>query len=461
MSNRSLFLIHIVILLVLWAIAWLTDGVGGGGDSLTHYFMSELSWEQPAFFFDQWGKPFFTLFSSPWAQFGFIGIKLFNTLCGVLASLVTCLLAKELKKDGYFLIPFIALVGPAFFSHLFSGLTEPFAALVAVTSVWLCVSGRVSIGLVLAGFLPFCRSEAQIFLPLFIVFALLNGHWKKIPLPFLAYLLYSLVGGFIVDDFLWAFRSPYDSKGSVYGDGNWFHYLDRLPIMIGIPMTLLLVLGLVDFFRRWYLRTLNWKQEPWLVHAPFVSLLSAHTLVWFLGIYGSAGLERTLITAFPFLWLICLDGLLLLRDLSKVKKWLKPLPYLVLLLQLVYTAFMIPSQDYIKRQLLLSPEDQMIKSEVGPYIQNLEKADLYVVSKPYLAYSQGLNFKNEEQCIGWSVYPALDQVKSNTLLLYDSHYVTGHYGITLEQLQRDERLNTIQTWQSPRGHVFAVLALKP
>ena len=66
---------------------------------------------------------------------------------------------------------------------------------------------------------------------------------------------------------------------------------------------------------KYYLKNQEWKKEPWLIHGLFFSLLVGHSVVWTLGIYGSAGLERTLITVFPLLWLIILDGILFSKQI--------------------------------------------------------------------------------------------------------------------------------------------------
>lgn len=461
MSTRRLIILHTLILGVLWIIAFTTNGVGGGGDSLTHYFISELSWEQPVYFLDQWGKPFFTLFSSPWAQLGFIGMKLFNTLCGVLASLITCLTARELKKEWVETLPFIVFIAPAFFSYLFSGLTEPFAALVSITSVWLCLTGRVSFGFILAGFLPFCRSEAQVFLLFFVLFGLLNGHWKKLPLLISGYLVYTIAGGIVFNDFLWPFHSPYDSAGSVYGSGVWYHYLERLSVMAGIPGIILAGLGIIHFFHRWFwAKNVNWKTEPWLVHGPFFALLSAHSLVWALGIYGSAGLERTLITAFPFLWIIMLDGVLLLRNLLMTmgKKWSLVLPAAFLILQTIYFLYIPTSKYYRQSNLYLNEENVFIKEEIAPFIkENYPTAKSFVIDKPYMAVALGINFKNHSQRYTWSMYNRLEDIDSEkTLFLFDNSYVPVQYGIDLAQIEKEGRLKMIKSWDAPNDWKYAL-----
>jgi len=53
---------------------------GDEGDSIQHYLISRYSWVHPYLFFDHWGKPIFTILSSPFSQFGFKGIQIFNLL---------------------------------------------------------------------------------------------------------------------------------------------------------------------------------------------------------------------------------------------------------------------------------------------------------------------------------------------------------------------------------------------
>ncbi len=50
------------------------------GNSVVHYFFVRYAFENPVLFPDHWAKPFFTLPASPFAQFGFGGMKLFRPL---------------------------------------------------------------------------------------------------------------------------------------------------------------------------------------------------------------------------------------------------------------------------------------------------------------------------------------------------------------------------------------------
>ena len=67
-------------------LVFLSEGTIGGADDITHYRYSRYAYQNPYFFLHHWGKPFFTAVSSPFAQFGYNGIRIFNVLAGAAAA---------------------------------------------------------------------------------------------------------------------------------------------------------------------------------------------------------------------------------------------------------------------------------------------------------------------------------------------------------------------------------------
>lgn len=455
MTKKVLFVSHLFLLLALWLLAFSTNGTGGGGDSLTHFFFAKLSWQEPSNFFNHWGKPFFTIMASPWAQFGFIGMKLFNVLCGVGSSYLASLVAFKLVRPWAWAIPVLAFASPAYYTFLFSGLTEPFSSLVVIGAVYLCLSHRVGWGFILASFLPFCRSEAQVFLLFFILFGMINGNWKKLPLLLLGYIIIGISGLLYHKSVFWIFQSPYNPQGSVYGQGDWYHYIAELSKMMGLPFLCLAGLGIIQFFRKALVaKNFIWKTELWLVHGIFFSLLVGHSLVWALGIYGSAGLSRTLITVFPLLWLICLDGLILIKDLSTIlfKGRRLILPITTLVLQCWVLATSPTTRYYYYTHLTLGPENKFINAEVAPFVKsNYPDCKRFVIDKPYLALAFGINFINPDERWSWSSYSHLHTLPEDALFIFDEQYVPVQYGISLEHIRKEKKLRELHQWISPDG----------
>ena len=88
---ESIVLLLIAALLI--ALQWLSTGIDGETDSITHYQIARYAFKYPHFFLDTWGKPLFTILSSPLAQFGYSGAVLFNLICGLLSAWLAYLIA--------------------------------------------------------------------------------------------------------------------------------------------------------------------------------------------------------------------------------------------------------------------------------------------------------------------------------------------------------------------------------
>ena len=76
----------------LWWIAlgvaavWMrhrSTGILESGDGIQHYQIARYAWQHHELFLHSWGKPLFTLLSSPFAQLGIWGMTIFNALCFV------------------------------------------------------------------------------------------------------------------------------------------------------------------------------------------------------------------------------------------------------------------------------------------------------------------------------------------------------------------------------------------
>ncbi|MEZ4999795.1 MAG: hypothetical protein R2727_03700, partial [Bacteroidales bacterium] len=78
--------IIIFMVIVTASFAILSPGSFGGEDNISHFKIARYAFRYPSLFIDQWGKPVFTILASPFAQFGFNGIRIFN----VLMSALTC-----------------------------------------------------------------------------------------------------------------------------------------------------------------------------------------------------------------------------------------------------------------------------------------------------------------------------------------------------------------------------------
>lgn len=131
------------LLLVSAITAVFTRGTYDSGDSVYHYVFAHYAFKHPLNLLDSWAKPVFTLLAAGPAQFGFLGMKLFQ--CAVVAASAWCayVVARALRLPAPELAILFAYAAPDYFLIQFSGLTEPLFGLLLVAAVALAMRGRL------------------------------------------------------------------------------------------------------------------------------------------------------------------------------------------------------------------------------------------------------------------------------------------------------------------------------
>ncbi|MFM7080079.1 MAG: hypothetical protein ACKOYC_09870, partial [Bacteroidota bacterium] len=323
MGSARLYLLLGLIFVFYLVQAFTFEGSYGGGDGVRHYLISKWSWDHPGQLLYSWGKPFFTLVTSPFSQFGLIGIKAYNALAATLTAWFAYLIAMRLGMRNPWPVLLLSVLAPVFACSVNSGLTEPSFGFFLMAAVLLFMHNRYLAGTLLISFLPFVRSEGNMMLPLFGMILLLRGKWFHIPLLAFGTLVYSLAGWFYYNDFLWvANQNPYTGHNAdLYGSGELLHYIKRMDIIIGYPILVLFIIGLA-----WKLRDakglFNWKpeqanyslEESWLIYGAFLTYFIAHSIFWWKGLFGSLGLERSIAGVTPMAGLIAWRGVMLLDE---------------------------------------------------------------------------------------------------------------------------------------------------
>lgn len=286
----------------------------GGMDNYWHYFYSKYAPQYPEYFLHHWGKPLFILLSTSFAQFGFIGIKVFNITCGILATIYCYKILDLLKISFKWSILPLLIFSPLYFIVLQSALTEPLFSLILIATIYYYFSEKYIIGSILISFILFSRSEGTFILPCFLVYLILLKQWKYIPLLFVGFITYAIIGKISGRDFLWYFtENPYQLT-SPYGHGHFMDILGRYETIWGLPFLILLsvssIILMILFFKQ--KQFIFWKpinetgKVFFLVFVPAFLFLAFHLYVWHFGLCGSAGLERVLACVFPNFALLCI-----------------------------------------------------------------------------------------------------------------------------------------------------------
>ena len=78
-KNRD-WLFTIISFFILVVVGQISSSTWDYGDSITHYLYDHAAFQEPVFFLNDWAKPICVALSSPFAYFGFSGMKVFQAL---------------------------------------------------------------------------------------------------------------------------------------------------------------------------------------------------------------------------------------------------------------------------------------------------------------------------------------------------------------------------------------------
>ena len=182
------------IALFLIMVLLLSAAITGDTDSITHYLFARYAFAHPENFLSHWGKPLFTILSSPFAQFGYTGAMVFNLLCGSLTAWLVYKISRKLLYDYSWVVILMVIFTPVYILTMFTSLTEILFSLVLVFSIYLFVNERYVLSALVISFIPFARTEGLMFLALFLVALLCMGQYKAIPVLLSVFILFSLAG---------------------------------------------------------------------------------------------------------------------------------------------------------------------------------------------------------------------------------------------------------------------------
>ncbi len=286
-------------------LVFLSEGTQGGADDISHYRRSRYAFQFPEFFIYHWGKPFFTALTSPFAQFGFNGVRIFNVLAGATTAYFTYRTAKLLKFNHPVLLIFLVISSPLYTVLMLSGMTEILFSLMLILSIFLFFKKQYIWSALLLSFIPFVRNEGVVVMPLFLVAYAWQKQWRAMPFLLVGFVFYSIVGSFHFDDILWVIHQmPYKGTAeSIYGSGKLLHYVKSSDYIFGIALSYLLIAGLMLWLADPLLKQRKdlkgWLMEMLVAYMPFLVYFAAHSYIWWKGMGNSVGLVRVMTAIIP------------------------------------------------------------------------------------------------------------------------------------------------------------------
>lgn len=452
---------------VLLILGFNSHTTGDAGDSVMHYLYSHYSFKYPQFFLHHWAKPLFVLLSSPFSQFGFIGMIIFNSLCASITALLTYYSAKNLNIKNPFLVYIFIFFSPLFFKLIFSGLTEYLFALFLILGIFLTIKKKYIFSLVVVSFLPLIRSEGLLILGLFGFYYLINKKYKHLLILGTGQLFYSIVGAFYYKDILWVFNKiPYANMGSPYGKGELLDFVHRLNYVIEKPIYLLLAIGgavLVFSFIKSYTKTENVKL--YLVFGSFLALFIGHTIFWWQGIFNSMGLPRVLNAVIPVIAIVAAIGVEFLTDRIK-HSTIKNIAIAAIIIIVISFPFTNRPEGVVFNETLYNVEENnLIDEEVVPYLHRTittESSPPLYFTHPYISLTLGVDyFDDSERRELKRVNDS--QLESNSLVVWDEWFSVVEEGVTFADVSNSDQLELLEVFERKENErliKFAVFKVK-
>lgn len=453
-----LFLLAFYVVAATLTIAFF-NGTGDGGDSVMHYIFAFEAPSHPELYFHHWAKPVFVLLASPFAQFGFVGIKVFNAIVVLLTIWFSWRTAELLKLKNTIVVAIILVFTPLYYILTFSGLTEPLFALFVSLMLFFTLRKNIVVAALIVSFLPLVRSEGLIVLGVYGLYLLWEKKWKAMPVLLVGHIVYSFAGWFVYRDLLWVFTQiPYAHLSSPYGSGGLLHFVNKMFYVVGLPIYLLFIVGMFTIFWQ-FLRKKSTSEVFILVFLGFLAFFVAHTLFFYLGIFHSMGLMRVLLSVMPFIAIAAIIGFNLLEHIKLL--WLrKSIQIAMVVLIVVFPFTKNPAAIRWEKDMKLSNNQKAATLIAKTVLEIQSDTNAYLFSDPYTCLLLQVDYfdTDKHQMLEAASFQELE---SGDFLIWEHLFANFESGISAEYLANFPGLEKLQEVKDEKsGKVLFLLYRK-
>jgi len=438
----------VIIAIILIVIQWLSTGVSGETDSITHYHFARYAFKYPAFFLHHWGKPLFTILAAPLSQFGYTGAIAFNLVCGLLSAWFTYLIARRMEYKYAWAAIIFTIFTPLYLFTMFTSLTEILFSLVLITAIYLFISKRFIWSAVVISLIPFARTEGMMFIVLFIPALVWMKQYKSLPFLFTGFVLFSFAGWPLYHDLFWFFtRMPYSSSSSaLYGSGSFWYYFGMLDEIMNYPLLILGITGLVFILvnlRKGLknLRDIKYVALYFLIIPSFFGFILAQSFLWWQGIMGVLASTRFMACVLPLAAIIALSGFEWVMEKAKASK----------ILYLLLGAFILSIVIYKPFTYGELPRKTGINFAVMEKLTNWLKESPYNSRKvfytdPMFPFYMDIDPYDQRKCFQVYNYENTDPaslLKPGELLIWDAQFAGYEGRLPFDSLMKNNNLRLL------------------
>ncbi len=441
----------LLMLVVFAGVIFNTENSFGGADNYSHFKLAYWGWKYPDMLFDHWGKPLFTILASPFAQFGFKGVRFYNLLMGLLTAFLAWKIAKYMIFNQSWIVIFLVLFMPVYFMLMFTSLTEVTFSFFITLSVYLFFKEKYIWSAIMVSLLPLARTEGIVLFPLFVFAFLLKRKYSALPFLLTGFMVFSFAGRPFHESFWWLITDmPYNSSAKdIYGTGSLFHFVDQSPNIFGLLPGIFFIFGLIVLLYKWIGKDRFRMKDTFyfilLVPGSFLVLFAAHSYAWWKGIGNSLGLIRVIGSVAPLAALTAMAGVSLLFDIKK-RRWIIAISVLFVI------AFGFYINDTIQRdkKYFHPSRPQKLMNETAKWIKTNDLIRYKIIYyDPYLAFKLLLDPRDPSK--SGKRLPTnenfLSSVPDSSIIVWDAHFGPNEGRMPLERLEKQPELKELKVFK--------------
>jgi len=435
--------------LVFSVLAFITEIPEGGADNYAHFNIARWAFRYPHLFLDHWGKPVFTILSAPFAQFGFAGVRILNTIAGLLTAWYTWKLAELLKFKYSWFAAVVVIFTPIYFIMMSTGMTEVVFSLILVISVYLFFREKYILSAIFISFIFLARTEGLAFLLPFLIALVLKKHYKAIPFLATGFVVFSFIGGvYHYHDFLWLINErPYATGGpSVYGRGSWYHFFTVMPNYFGKTLRILLILGSVAMIVKWILDKAKLTGEAFLlillILGTFWGYFFIHSYLWWKG-ETSAGLQRVMAGVSPMI------GIMAIVAANLAARYIRLKTIKIAVLAVLSAILVYDSVDFYKRSIGYDLTAEVLKRTTKWLKESGSVNHKLVMHNPYFSFATEIDaWDNNVVQYGFSNNDAPETgLLDSTIFIWDAHFSPNEGRLPLEKIISNSNFEVVQLFE--------------
>lgn len=451
LTNKTLApVVLLITAIVLIVVQWLSTGVSGETDSITHYHFARYAFKYPAFFLNHWGKPLFTILAAPLSQFGYTGAIAFNLLCGLSGGWFAYLIAKRMEYRHAWAAIIFTVFTPLYLFTMFSSLTEILFSLVLLIAIYLFVSKRFIWAAVIISLIPFARTEGVMYIILFIPALLWMKQYKAIPFLLTGFLFFSLIGIPQYNDFFWFFtQMPYSlNSSSLYGSGSFWYYFGMLDYTMNYPLLILGITGLAFMLVNLKkglksIRDVKTVTLYFLIMPAFFGFVLAQSYLWWKGL-GILASTRFMACVLPLSAIIAVSGFEWVMEKAKTSKIIYFLLGAFILSIVVYKPFTygeVPRKTGINFAVM---EKLTAWLKESPY-----KNHKAVYTDPMFPFYMDIDPYDQQRCFQVFNYENTDpasMLQAGELLIWDAQFAGYEGRLSYDSLIKNNNLRLLNVF---------------